>query len=186
LEISLNIQEKFCPVCKNKNDRLASVCIHCGAQLGEISSGMAKTTRNTGGIFVDPTNIPEPTIDIDLIPEDGLAISIAGTLKPFYLRIQKEFVIGRKLEKTSETFLDLSRLDGFNMGISRQHLMIRRAEAGYEVIDLSTTNGTWMNGDRLVPERPYPLQNGAQLRLGRLRLLIRYHSSDETRKEEQA
>lgn len=182
--MSLDILEKFCPVCKNKNERTAFVCMYCGAQLEEDSSGIARTTRNTGGLFIDSTKIPDSIIDNKLIPEDGIAIYAAGTLKPYYLRTKKEFVIGRKAEETSESFLNLSDLDGFNMGLSRRHAMIRRTEAGYEVIDLSSTNGTWMNDERLVPQKPYQLKNGAQLRLGRLRLLIIHHSVVEASRKE--
>jgi len=142
----------------------------------EYPTGMARTTRDTGGIFTDSTKIPDELIDNTLIPEGGIAIYAAGTSKPFYLQLKKEIVIGRKLEETSETFLDLSELDGFNMGLSRRHAMIRRAEVGYEIIDLSSTNGSWLNEERLIPEKPYQLKNGAQVRIGRLRLLVIYHS----------
>lgn len=183
LEKSLDTIEKFCPVCKNKNDRNAIVCIHCGAQMEENLTGMAGTTRNTGGLFIDSTRIPETIIDNKMIPVDGIAIYAAGTLKPLYLRIKNEFVIGRKAEETSENFLDLSELDGFNMGLSRRHAMIRRGETGLEIMDLSSTNGTWMNDERLAPNKPYPLKNGAQLRLGRLRLLVVHHSVPEVSKK---
>jgi len=178
----LEISEKFCPVCKNKNDRTAVKCIHCGAPLDVQPTGMARTTKDTGGLFVDLSKLPDSLINRSLIPTDGIAIYAAGTLKPFYLRIKDEFVIGRKVEETSETFLDLSELDGFNMGLSRRHVMIRRAKNGYEVIDLSSTNGTWMNEERLVPEKPYELKNGSQLRIGRLRLLITYLTESELSK----
>jgi hypothetical protein len=180
----LEISGKFCPVCKNKNERNAIICIHCGEPLEESATSMAKTTRDTRGIFADAVRIPETLIDNELIPEDGIAIYAAGTLKPFYLHLKKEIIIGRKTEETSETFLDLSELDGFNMGLSRRHAMIRRAKLGYEVIDLASTNGSWMNDERLVPNEPYQLKNGAQLRIGRLRLLIVYHSVVEASRKE--
>jgi pSer/pThr/pTyr-binding forkhead associated (FHA) protein len=150
----------------------------------ESPTGMARTTRNTGGIFTDSTKIPDELIDNTLIPEGGIAIYAAGTSKPFYLQLKKEIVIGRKLEETPETFLDLSELDGFNMGLSRRHAMIRRAEVGYEIIDLSSTNGSWLNEERLIPEKPYQLKNGAQVRVGRLRLLVIYHSVVEASRKE--
>jgi hypothetical protein len=149
----------------------------------ENSTDMARTIRNTGGIFSNAIKIPDTLIDNALIAEDGIAIYVSGTSKPFYLHLGKEIVIGRRSKETSETFLDLSELDGYNMGLSRRHAMIRRAKTGYEIIDLSSTNGTWLNKKRLVPEKPYPLKNGAQVRVGRLRLLIIYHSVNASRKE---
>jgi hypothetical protein len=145
-----------------------------------ISTNVARTTRDTGGVSIDLSKIPDSFIDRSLIPKDGIAIYAAGTLKPYYLHITDELVVGRKGEEEAENFLDLSELDGYNMGISRRHLMIRNVENVFEVTDLASTNGTWMNEERLVPNKPYQLKNGAQVRLGRLRLLVTYLTKSET------
>jgi pSer/pThr/pTyr-binding forkhead associated (FHA) protein len=50
--------------------------------------------------------------------------------------------------------------------------MIRRKKTGYEIIDLDSTNGTWLNEKRLTPTKAYELQNGATIRLGQLRLQV--------------
>jgi len=146
----------------------------------EIPASMGRTTRHTGGLRFDISKLPDTVIDHSMIPDDGIAIYAAGTLKPYYLHIKKEFVIGRKANESPETFLDLSELDGYNMGISRRHAMIRRTESGYAIIDLSSTNGTWLNDERLIPNKPYQLENDSQLRIGRLRLLVIYRTTSET------
>jgi pSer/pThr/pTyr-binding forkhead associated (FHA) protein len=115
-------------------------------------------------------------VDAALIPEGGVGVYIAGSFKPQYLRMDTELIIGRNTDNSPETFLDLIDLDAFNMGISRRHAVIRRAGSGFEVVDLSSTNGTWLNAERLVPNRPYPLASGSQLRLGRVRLFVIYNS----------
>ena len=176
----MDISEKFCPVCKNKNERNAVVCVHCGASMEGISTNMVRTTSDTGGPSIDLSKIPDSFIDRSLIPEDGIAIYAAGTLKPYYLRITDEIIIGRKGNDNLENLLDLSELDGYNMGISRRHLRIRNVENGYEITDLASTNGTWMNEERLVPNKPYVLKNGSQVRLGRLKLLVTYLTESET------
>ncbi len=101
---------------------------------------------------------------------------LAGTSDPVFLSSEKEFVIGRKVEEegTTEAFLDLARSGGYQMGLSKRHAVIRRAEHGYEVIDLSSRNGTWLNEDQLIPDKPYPFASGSQLRLARLRLFVMY------------
>ena len=141
---------------------------------------MARTTRDTGGLAIDLSKIPDSFIDRSLIPQDGVAIYAAGTLKAYYVHIPGELIVGRNGDKKAENFLDLSELDGYNMGISRRHLMVRKVENGYEVTDLASTNGTWINEERLVPNKPYFLKNGAQVRLGRLRLLVTYLTKSET------
>jgi len=54
--------------------------------------------------------------------------------------------------------------------------MIRREVNGYEVIDLSSRNGTWLNDDQLIPNKPYSLASGSQLRLARMRLFVLYRT----------
>jgi hypothetical protein len=181
-ESNLEISEIFCPVCKNKNDRKAVTCKYCGASLKQNRPESMTTTRNTGGLTSVPIKLPDSLINLALIPKDGIAIYAAGASKPAYLRIEKELIIGRKEGESPETFLDLSEMDGFNMGLSRRHAMIRRTESGYEVIDLSSTNGTWMNNKRLLPDKPYKLTNGAQIRFGLLQLLIVFPTSLKSKK----
>jgi pSer/pThr/pTyr-binding forkhead associated (FHA) protein len=63
------------------------------------------------------------------------------------------------------------------MGLSRRHAMVVRADNGYALVDLGSTNGTWLNDVRLMPNRLYPLRNGDQVRLGRLALSIYFYSA---------
>lgn len=172
----MDIKELFCPVCKNKNDRNAIFCKYCGASLSYKPGESAATTVNTGGLEKDGVKLSDSFIDENLIPEDGIAIYAAGTSKPIYLHFDRELVFGRTDEKEfNDSLLDLTELGGYQMGISRRHAMIRRVETGYEIIDLASTNGSWLNNERLVPNKPYRLASGAQLRFGRMQLLILYH-----------
>ena len=121
---------------------------------------------------------------MDVTPADGIAIYIAGAIKPVFVSSDKQFVIGRKIEEeVSEPILDLSEFGGFNMGISRRYVTIRRMETGYEIIDLASTNGTWLNDERLIPNKPYPLASGSQLRVGRMRFLVHYRSIPNSEKK---
>jgi len=170
--------EKICPVCKFENEQNAVVCQHCGASLS--SSKHENETPKEPDVTVFFSEKPEEFhVDEPIIPSDGIAIYYAGTNKPIAIRTEDEFIIGRQTEETSESMLDLSDMDGFSFGMSRRHARIRRTQTGYEVIDLSSTNGTWMNDKRLVPNRPYPLESGSMLRLSRIRLLFFFLSKSE-------
>ena len=155
--------------------RTATVCSYCGALLDEGFTAAVATAKNTGEVASVPTENLGSFVDVKLIPEGGIGIYAAGSLKPYYLHMDSDLIIGRKVEATSEAILDLSDLDAFNMGLSRRHAMIRRTESGFEITDLSSTNGTWLNSERLVPNRSYPFTSGSQIRVGRLRLFIMYH-----------
>ena len=182
-ESDLDISERFCPVCKNRNDREAIVCVHCGASLDNYLMDEAGTTRSTEMQTDGTGKIGELPIDEALVPVGGIAIYVESTSKsnPVFLYSDEEFVIGRKVEETSEAFLDLSPIGGYHLGLSRRHALIRRSEHGYEVIDLSSSNGTWLNGKRLIPNQPYPLTSGSQLRLARMRFFVLYRPVPETK-----
>jgi pSer/pThr/pTyr-binding forkhead associated (FHA) protein len=40
------------------------------------------------------------------------------------------------------------------------------------VLDLSSVNGTFLNGQRLTPEVPYPVRTGDKLRLGNFNIQL--------------
>ena len=172
----MDIFEKFCPVCKQKNELEAIVCTRCGTSLETYPVDETAITRTTEVQTRVVERMGELLINEALIPIGGIAMYLAGTSDPVFLSSEKEFVIGRKVEEegTTEAFLDLAKLGGYQMGLSKRHAMIRRSENGYEVIDLASRNGTWLNGVQLLPDQPYPLASGSQLRLARMRLLILY------------
>jgi hypothetical protein len=172
------ISEKFCPVCHNINEDTATFCATCGSVLDGRSTDL-----------VTPTEQASPAADVSafintaLIPKNGVAIYIAGAPKTYYLSIDKELVLGRQAGVTAETVLDLTSLAAFNMGVSRRHAMIRRVGSDFEVLDLASRNGTWLNAQRLVPNKPYRFASGSQLRLAQLPLFIMYNVADKiTRK----
>jgi hypothetical protein len=168
---------KFCPICNNENVDTALICRHCGARLDEISTGYVAIPEYSEGHVSVPAAQMESFIDVELIPEEGIGVQVAGETKPLYAPISGEIIIGRTSDgaPAPEAFLDLSNLNAGTMGVSRRHVMIRRTASGYEVVDLSSRNGTWLNAERLVPDRPYPFPSGSQLRIGNMRLLIMYH-----------
>jgi FHA domain len=172
----LKVSGKFCPICKNKNARTALFCKYCGALLDENFTNIVATAKNIGGQPNAPVENIGSLIDAALIPEGGIGVYVVEALKPYYLPVEGELIIGREKDSVSEPFLNLSELDAFNMGLSRRHAMIRRIESGYEVIDLASTNGTWLNQERLNPNKPYPFPSGSQIRLGRMRIFVMYHT----------
>jgi len=174
--MNLKASGKFCPVCKKKNPLVASYCQFCGTRLDENLPDIDATTKNA---VVQP-DIPAENlgsfIDIALIPEGGIGFYVGGSLKADYLQLDRELIVGRKPESSQEFFLDLTGLDAFNLGVSRRHAMIRRAESGFEVVDLGSTNGTWLNSERLVPNKAYLFASGAQIRFGHMRLYVMYRT----------
>jgi hypothetical protein len=173
--------EKVCPVCKTKNELEASFCEHCGARLDDpfMDSG-AKTTDL---LALTPERIRNRSFreaKEAVVPGSGIAFYVEGQSNPVYIDSKGEFILGRKPGTTAEMLLDLAPFGGYGLGLSRRHAVIRRTGNGYEVLDLGSVNGTWLNEQKLVPHKSYPLRSGSHLRLGRMRLLVLYRSSAET------
>jgi hypothetical protein len=173
----MNVAEKICPVCKTENELEVIVCGHCGASLDDPSVDGGPKTKTTDMQALTPEVIRDWTLKEAVVPEvpdSGIAFYVEGRSNPAYIDSKEEFVLGRKSGSTSEILLDLAPFGGYSLGLSRRHVVIRRDGDGYEVLDLGSVNGTWLNEERLVPHKAYPLSSGSYLRLGRMRICVLY------------
>jgi hypothetical protein len=173
----LNTPRKICPICQTENEATAQECQNCGALLTDISTDLVANPDISNAPVLDVGSF----IDTSMIPEGGIGIHVIGAPKPYYLHIYKELIIGRPMDATLEAVLDLSDLAAYSMGVSRRHAKLLRTATGFEIMDLGSRNGSWLNGERLIPLKPYPLVSGSQLLIGRMRLLLVYHTSSEKR-----
>ncbi len=83
------------------------------------------------------------------------------------------YIIGRSDNKSSYTpDLDLTAHNALQKGLSRRHAVLVRYQGIVHVLDLSSVNGTFLNGQRLSPEVPYPVRSGDKLRLGNFNLQV--------------
>ena len=73
--------------------------------------------------------------------------------------------------------LDYSRFGAMRYGVSRRHALVRPNGDSLYIVDQNSTNGTWVNGQRLTPGQSFPLADGDVIELGALRMTLRI---DET------
>lgn len=173
----MNVIENICPVCKTKNELDAIRCEHCGATLNEPFRDAEHKTKTTDMQALTPEMIREWVLKNTkeaVVPDSGIAFYVDGHSMPAYIDPKGEFVLGRQIGMSSELLLDLAPFGGYSLGLSRRHAVIRRTTDGYEIVDLGSVNGTWLNEERLVPHQSYPLPSGSHLRLGRMRILVLY------------
>jgi pSer/pThr/pTyr-binding forkhead associated (FHA) protein len=170
---------KFCPSCKLYNEPGAIFCVHCGTPFEEANIPIVTTSRFGMPESTPPEPVDHPLQPPEIIPESGIAFFFVDEKMPFELRADEEFVVGRKTDDSPEKIVDLINYDAFGHGVSRRHAKIRRAASGYEIIDLESTNGTWVNEQRLNPNKPYPLASGSMLRLGRMRIYVMYKEPEK-------
>lgn len=94
---------------------------------------------------------------------NGKAFELAGKL---------DYVIGRRDPNGQMPDVDLTDWNGAACGVSRQHAAIHISADGVSVEDLESLNETIRNGYRLLPHQRYPLEDGDELRLGSIALLV--------------
>lgn len=83
------------------------------------------------------------------------------------------YIIGRSDEGAHFVpDIDLVGCASREKGVSRRHAALISYRGAPHIIDLFSVNGTYLNGERLVPDQPYPLRPVNQLRLGTLDLII--------------
>ena len=109
------------------------------------------------------------------LADDDIALYVEPIDIPIILQVPNELVLGRSVGSSppGQPRLDLAPYDGLEAGVSRIHALIRRADH-MEIVDLGSTNGTWLNGTRLAPYVAKLLRSGDQIRLARLWITIYY------------
>ncbi|MCF6278627.1 MAG: FHA domain-containing protein, partial [Anaerolineales bacterium] len=67
---------------------------------------------------------------------------------------------------------DLTKYRAYECGVSRLHAVLRKKKHKLFVMDLGSSNGTFLNGKRLEANQEYALRNGAVLSLGKLKIQV--------------
>lgn len=96
-------------------------------------------------------------------------LHIRDASEPLKLPAAPRLTIGRSdagsVEKPS---IDFAPYDALDKGVSRSHATIELSEDTLTLIDTGSANGTFLNGQRLVPNQPRVLRDGDEIRLGKL------------------
>jgi pSer/pThr/pTyr-binding forkhead associated (FHA) protein len=84
------------------------------------------------------------------------------------------YVIGRSDSKSSYLpDIDLASYQGLEKGVSRRHAALVRYAGRLHLVDLNSVNGSFINGERLVSDVPYPINRGDEILLGSLTLYFK-------------
>ena len=88
-----------------------------------------------------------------------LLFSAVDTQVQLEFRIKKpEFIIGRNASS-------VDGIIGFNKTIGRVHCKIIYEDRQYQIVDLGSVNGTFINGSRATPYEMHPIKNGDVVRI---------------------
>ena len=84
-------------------------------------------------------------------------------------------IIGRQDFETNEKAdIDLMPYGGRDRGVSRRHAALYRTNHTVSLVDLNSTNGTYLNGVKLAADQPRLLREGDEVRFGSMRFHISF------------
>ena len=162
----------ICPNCQHKEMSGAIYCGKCGAQLVDmtISTHKIHTSETRQEIEREPGHTQPPPrsqlqswISLNMI-ESGQILPLAD---------RSEFTLGRSAEgQPIVPDVDLSPFNAYANGVSRLHAVLKLIQDHIVVMDLGSSNGTYLNGSRLPPYVETPLAHGDVLYLGKLKLQV--------------
>jgi pSer/pThr/pTyr-binding forkhead associated (FHA) protein len=98
-----------------------------------------------------------------------LVLLIAGIAERRKMTRSFTLTLGRATPDDSlETLLDLTSHGAARRGVSRQHARLYIENEELYVVDLGSTNGTYLRGEKLEPNQPAKLKRGDEMMLGHL------------------
>jgi pSer/pThr/pTyr-binding forkhead associated (FHA) protein len=89
-----------------------------------------------------------------------------------------ETILGRFFDELENGNLDLDPHGAGAAGVSRRHARIIRINEQFIFEDLNSTNGSWLNGQRISAGTTYPLTCGDQIWLGQFKLQVCFHQAE--------
>ncbi|MBU4225940.1 MAG: FHA domain-containing protein [Chloroflexi bacterium] len=110
----------------------------------------------------------------------------SGQILPLAERM--EFSLGRVSEgQPIMPDIDLTPYKAYDKGVSRLHAILRRVKCldkldnhnKIVIMDLGSSNGTYVNGNRLSPQVEHVLTHGDTIHLGKLKIQILFSQDDK-------
>ena len=161
----------ICQNCKKENLDGTVFCEDCGVQ---IEGGDPLVTQNISADLqkqVADAPARAANLQAELDTWASLHLMESGQILP--LSDKTEFTLGRISDaQPIMPDIDLTPYQAYASGVSRLHAVLKRAGAQVRVMDLGSSNGTYLNGKRLKPNVDQTLEHGDMLSLGKLKIQI--------------
>jgi pSer/pThr/pTyr-binding forkhead associated (FHA) protein len=149
--------EVSCPQCGHPNPLGAKFCSSCGVAL---AGGEPHTTMSVT-VPIDSA-LEEVEIELDELPSGvGMLVVTRGPNSGSKYALDEPLVTAGR-HPDSMIFLD-------DITVSRRHAEVRKTDGGYEVTDVGSLNGTYLNRERVEAAR---LKDGDEVQIGTFKLLF--------------
>ena len=163
-----------CPNCGNTEMPGALFCKECGTQFVNITREPTITIPSgiTDHLYEQPEEDELPSAPPT--PEDAslsLFLTEIGEVLP--LEGLSEYTIGRSSEdQPILPDIDLAPFRGYEYGVSRLHASIKINPPFAFLTDFGSANGTQLNGQKITPNKPYPITHGDIILLGEMKIQL--------------
>ncbi len=163
----------LCPNCQHHNPVGALFCQECGLQLVASEATVTHNIR-TDQIRNSVAELQQVASPQRIVTTTWLTLHLLDTGHLLPLAERSEFTLGRVTENQPILpDIDLTPYQAHAHGVSRLHALLRRKSENVIVImDLGSSNGTYLKGQRLEPHREYPLSHGDVIALGKLKIQV--------------
>ena len=162
----------ICSNCQHKNVAGAMYCAECGAQLDGVETLI--TQAITDEQIETELKRKSPRPEAPAIPANSwLSLHLMDSGKILPLASRNEFTLGRLSEgQPIMPDIDLTPYQAYASGVSRLHAVVKRDANRVMVMDLGSSNGTYLNGRRLNPHTEESLNHGDIVALGKLKIQV--------------
>lgn len=170
----------ICPNCHHKEFPGALFCSECGARLISLDYMTTQSIQKTTSDMLDQSKLgqsPEAVKGESALyqPEHNaeLALYVVESKQTLQLAGRTEFTLGRIAEgQPILPDVDLSPFEAYSQGVSRLHAALKVHRDRVAIMDLGSSNGTRVNGQKIVPHVDYPINQGDTIALGKLKIQV--------------
>lgn len=171
----------ICPNCHYKELDGALYCSECGAPLVNLERVQ---THLIGDVNGQTQEFDDKKSSDDLVKTQSspLTLVILGSGQVLHLAGREDYSIGRSTEgQPILPDVDLAPYDAYTLGVSRLHAILQWIDQRLYIRDLGSSNGTRINGEKILPKIFFPLKHGDIISLGRLRVQLLIQNIEEGR-----
>ena len=151
-------------------------CKECGTPFSVINRDPTMTIPETLADQLREEEKEEEEADQTVPPTPGdasLSLFLVETGEVIKLEGLTEYTLGRSAEdQPILPDVDLAPYHAYESGVSRLHASIKLGTPFALLTDFDSANGTQLNGQKLSPNKAYPISHGDIITLGKLKLQL--------------